>query len=62
MTIEVKLNLTQAGLMSGDNDTAFAGHAIATGCTLVTTMCVNSAVWRRCVTKMGFTEVEHVVL
>ncbi|HEX8593017.1 MAG TPA: type II toxin-antitoxin system VapC family toxin [Pseudomonas sp.] len=35
-TIEVKLNLTQAGLLIGDNDTAIAGHAIAMGCTLVT--------------------------
>ena len=35
-TIEVKLNLTQTGLLIGDNDTAIAGHAIAMGCTLVT--------------------------
>lgn len=35
-TVEVKLGLTQAGLIIGENDTAIAGHAIATGCTLVT--------------------------
>lgn len=36
VTVEVKLSLTQAGLIIGENDTAIAGHAIATGCTLVT--------------------------
>lgn len=35
-TVEVKLGLTQVGLIIGENDTAIAGHAIATGCTLVT--------------------------
>lgn len=35
-TIEVKLSLTRTGLIIGDNDTAIAGHAIASGCTLVT--------------------------
>lgn len=35
-TVEVKLTLTQAGLLIGENDTAIAGHAIASGCTLVT--------------------------
>ncbi len=36
VTVEVKLTLTQAGLLIGENDTAIAGHAIASGCTLVT--------------------------
>lgn len=35
-TVEVKLGLTQVGLIIGENGTAIAGHAIATGCTLVT--------------------------
>ncbi|VVP74111.1 Ribonuclease VapC2 [Pseudomonas fluorescens] len=35
-TVEAKLQLTQAGLLIGENDTAIAGHAIASGCTLVT--------------------------
>ena len=36
MTVEVKRKLTKAGLIMGDNDTAIAGHAIASGCKLVT--------------------------
>lgn len=36
VTVEVKLTLTQAGLLIGENDTAIAGHAIASRCTLVT--------------------------
>lgn len=35
-TIEVKSELTHAGLVIGENDTAIAGHAIASGCVLVT--------------------------
>lgn len=35
-TIEVKQQLTQSGLLIGENDTAIAGHAIAARCTLVT--------------------------
>lgn len=35
-TVEVKLQLTQAGLIIGGNDTAIAGHAIASGSVLVT--------------------------
>jgi tRNA(fMet)-specific endonuclease VapC len=35
-TIEVKLALTKAGLPIGENDTAIAGHAIASSCILVT--------------------------
>lgn len=35
-TVEVKGKLTKAGTPIGDNDTAIAGHAIASGCTLVT--------------------------
>ncbi|WP_307333171.1 type II toxin-antitoxin system VapC family toxin [Pseudomonas lini] len=35
-TVEAKLQLAQAGLLIGENDTAIAGHAIASGCTLVT--------------------------
>lgn len=35
-TIEVKLKLTKAGLVIGENDMAIAGHAIALDCTLVT--------------------------
>jgi len=35
-TIEVKLKLTAAGAVIGTNDMAIAGHAIASGCTLVT--------------------------
>jgi tRNA(fMet)-specific endonuclease VapC len=34
--IAVKAQLTQAGTPIGDNDSAIAGHAIASGCTLVT--------------------------
>lgn len=35
-TIEVMSALTKAGTPIGPNDTAIAGHAVATGCTLVT--------------------------
>ncbi|SQF97040.1 VagD family protein [Paucimonas lemoignei] len=35
-TVEVKSKLTKAGTTIGENDTAIAGHAIASGCTLVT--------------------------
>ena len=35
-TLESKFQLAQAGLLIGENDTAIAGHAIASGCTLVT--------------------------
>ena len=35
-TIEVKIQLTKAGLVIGENDTAIAGHAIASGCVVVT--------------------------
>nr|NYU05091.1 type II toxin-antitoxin system VapC family toxin [Pseudomonas sp. SbOxS1] len=35
-TIEVKSRLTEAGSVIGENDTAIAGHAIASGCVLVT--------------------------
>jgi tRNA(fMet)-specific endonuclease VapC len=35
-TVEVMRVLTKAGTPIGSNDTAIAGHAIATGCTLVT--------------------------
>ncbi len=35
-TIEVKKSLMASGTTIGSNDTAIAGHAIATGCTLVT--------------------------
>ncbi|MFG0339194.1 type II toxin-antitoxin system VapC family toxin [Pseudomonas sp. zjy_13] len=35
-TVEVKRKLTKAGTVIGENDTAIAGHAIASGCTLVT--------------------------
>ena len=35
-TVEVMRLLTKAGTPIGSNDTAIAGHAIATGCTLVT--------------------------
>lgn len=35
-TIEVMSALTKAGTPIGPNDTAIAGHALATGCTLVT--------------------------
>lgn len=35
-TIAVKTNLTKAGLVIGDNATAIAGHAIASGCLLIT--------------------------
>jgi tRNA(fMet)-specific endonuclease VapC len=36
-TVEVKRKLTEAGTVIGENDTAIAGHAIASGCMLVTT-------------------------
>jgi len=35
-TVEVKRKLTKAGTVIGGNDTAIAGHAIASGCMLVT--------------------------
>lgn len=35
-TAEIKLQLTNAGIPIGANDTAIAGHAIATNCILVT--------------------------
>lgn len=35
-TVEVKRELTKTGSVIGDNDTAIAGHAIASGCVLVT--------------------------
>jgi tRNA(fMet)-specific endonuclease VapC len=35
-TIAVKSKLSKAGLVIGDNDTTIAGHAIASGCLLVT--------------------------
>lgn len=35
-TVEVKRQLTKAGMVIGENDTAIAGHAIASGCMLVT--------------------------
>lgn len=35
-TVEVKLELTKAGLVIGENDTAIAGHSIASGCVLIT--------------------------
>lgn len=35
-TIEVKRQLTEVGLLIGGNDTAIAGHAISSGCVLVT--------------------------
>lgn len=35
-TVEVMSALTKAGTPIGPNDTAIAGHAVATGCTLVT--------------------------
>lgn len=35
-TVEVMRVLVKAGTPIGSNDTAIAGHAIATGCTLVT--------------------------
>jgi tRNA(fMet)-specific endonuclease VapC len=35
-TVEVKLELAQAGMVIGETDTAIAGHAIASGCVLVT--------------------------
>lgn len=35
-TVEAKRELTQSGLVMGENDTAIAGHAIASGCVLVT--------------------------
>lgn len=35
-TVQVKLALTQSGLTIGGNDTAIAGHAMASGCVLVT--------------------------
>ncbi|USX24194.1 type II toxin-antitoxin system VapC family toxin [Oxalobacteraceae bacterium OTU3CINTB1] len=35
-TIEVKTQLTKAGSVIGENDIAIAGHAISTGCVVVT--------------------------
>ncbi len=35
-TVEVKTQLTKAGLVIGENDTAIAGHAVASGCVVVT--------------------------
>jgi len=35
-TTEVKRLLAQQGAPIGDNDSAIAGHALATGCTLIT--------------------------
>lgn len=35
-TVEVKTQLTKVGLVIGENDTAIAGHAIASSCVLVT--------------------------
>ena len=35
-TVEVKTQLTKAGLVIGENDTAIACHAIASGCVVVT--------------------------
>jgi tRNA(fMet)-specific endonuclease VapC len=35
-TIKIKSQLTKAGIVIGDNDTAIAGHAIASGCVVVT--------------------------
>lgn len=35
-TVQAKQELTKAGLVIGENDTAIAGHAIASGCVLVT--------------------------
>ena len=35
-TMEVKIQLTRAGLVIGENDTAIAGHAIASGGVVVT--------------------------
>lgn len=35
-TVEIMRDLTSAGTPIGPNDTAIAGHAIASGCTLVT--------------------------
>ena len=35
-TVEVKTQLTKAGTIIGDNDTAIAGHAIAAGYVVVT--------------------------
>jgi tRNA(fMet)-specific endonuclease VapC len=35
-TVEVKLELTKAGLVIGKNETAIASHAIASGCVLGT--------------------------
>jgi len=35
-TVAVKNKLTKAGLVIGENDTSIAGHAIASGCVVVT--------------------------
>jgi tRNA(fMet)-specific endonuclease VapC len=35
-TVEIKHQLTKAGAVIGGNDTAIAGHAIASGCVVVT--------------------------
>lgn len=34
--VEVKILLTKAGLVIGENDIAIAGHAIASGCMVIT--------------------------
>lgn len=34
--VEVKIQLSKAGLVIGENDTAIAGHAITLGCVVVT--------------------------
>lgn len=35
-TVEVKIQLTKTGSVIGENDTAIAGHALSSGCVLVT--------------------------
>ena len=35
-TVEVKTRLSKAGLVIGENDVAIAGHAVASGCVVVT--------------------------
>jgi hypothetical protein len=55
-TQEVKSQLTKAGLVIGENDTAIAGHAIASGGGWSQTMCVNLAAFLVCLTKIGFTK------
>ena len=49
-TIAVKTNLTKAGLVIGDNDTAIAGHAIASGCLLIT----NNVSEFKCVSGLSY--------